>query len=120
MLSQTSSIYSDSAISGMFHPHKTGCNDHVSVHRYCDREHLGSCAYMFECKHGNKARVSNIFQRRKQIRSEGKIVICNVYSYSEEESSKDGITVSPLSHTVKATGLCQTTIVRILYATRDD
>ena len=67
---------SGSAISGMFHPHETGCNGHVSVHGNCNMECLTSHAYTFVGKCREQAHVSlllsHTFQRDKRVRSKRK------------------------------------------------
>ena len=44
-LSWVSSTYSESEISGMFHPHETGCNGHVPIHGNCNTECITSHAH---------------------------------------------------------------------------
>lgn len=49
----------------------------------------------------------------RRVRSGTKNVVCNVYSYFEEQAKKGGVTISPLIRTVKATGLSRATVLRI-------
>lgn len=54
-----------------------------------------------------------MFQQGRRVRSETKTVVCNVYSYFEKQAKKGGVSNSPLSRTVEATGLSRPTVIRI-------
>ena len=78
--SWSSSTHSGSGISGMFHPHETGCNGHVSVQENRDIERLTSRAYTFVSKCREQTQfsarfsvlLSNTFQWGKWVRNKGK------------------------------------------------
>ena len=99
-LSSFSSTYSGSGISGMFHPHETGCNGHVLVHTNCDIERLTSRAYTLVHKCREQAHfsvlLSNTFQLGKPVRSKGKRHLLRLRLCREEiekKSRNGGITI---------------------------
>ena len=69
-----------------------------------EHKHRKKCALMYH---------EICFSSVSELETKQKVT-CNVYSYFWEQSNQGGITISPLSHAVKGTGLSQTTIVQII------
>ena len=64
-------------------------------------------------KHRTLVSRDEMFPRGKRVTSQTKQVVCNVYSCFEKQAKKGGLTIGPLSRTVKATGLSRATVMPI-------